>query len=89
MAPRGGGGAGGGGAGGGGWSSLDNSRWDMKFTFDSGSHFHDPNTRADIMNYGICFVATIGIAIWAIVVRKNSRPLRWGILAFSIFLSTM
>lgn len=77
MAPKGDGGSGRSGS-----SSLDDSPWGKKVKFN-GSHFHDPNIRAFIINYGMCFVATVGIAIWAIVVRKNSRPLRMG--HFGIF----
>ena len=69
-------------------SSLDGSPWGRKVQFN-GSQFHDPNIRALIINYGICFAATVGIAMWAIIVRKNSRPLRWGVLAFSILMSIM
>lgn len=83
-----------GGSGGDGSSSFDDSPWGEKIQLRVGSqfrdsHFNDPNIRAITIIYGICFVATCCIAIWAVVVRKNSRPLRWGVLAFSIVTSIM
>ena len=69
-------------------SVFDDSPWDSQVQFP-GSHFHDPNMRALIIIYGICFVATLAIAMWATVVEKNNRPLRWGIFIFSVFMSIM
>lgn len=82
MAPKRGGGSGDDGS-----SLFDDSGFGEKIQLGPGTHFHDPNIRAVTIIYGICFVATCCIAIWAIVVRKNSRRLRWGVLAFSIVTS--
>lgn len=62
-------------------SARDDSLWGSEIQLPS-SHSHDPNIRALIIIYGICFVAALAIEVWAIVVEKNSRPLRWGILIF-------
>lgn len=68
--------------------SLDDSPWGYEFQL-YGTHFHHANERALVTTFGISLVATFGIAIRAIFVRRNNRPLRWGILAFSILLSIM
>ncbi|MCJ1465116.1 hypothetical protein MMC07_003732 [Pseudocyphellaria aurata] len=80
MAPR------RGGSGGDGSSSFDDSPWGYEIQL-YGDHFHDPTQRALIAIIGICFVATIAIAIGAIFARTNSRPLRWSLFFFSIFMS--
>lgn len=69
-------------------SAFNDSPWDSKVQFP-GSHFHDPNMRALIIIYGICFVAALAIAMWATVVEKYNRPLRWGILIFSVSMYIM
>lgn len=64
------------------YRSFEDSPWGSKVQLP-GSHFHDPNFRALIIIYGICFVATLAISSW----RTGAQRKRWGLLIFSIFMS--